>query len=729
MENEGIMALPGASAMQDGGARSPMTVSSADSYDAATTAASMVDPQALAALKESVRQNLSELQLTPAELGVVVEMFEYMSQRPDQYRQLVQQLVSQGIVDEGDMPEEYDPTFIGAILVALNELRMMQTEGAAAVMEQGPPVAEPAPLAMAQGGLADMAQYLASKGRNGDTMLAHITPEEATMLKRMGGSGTINPETGLPEFFLKKAFRAIGNVVKGVVNGVKEVLKSPVGRILGTIALATVLGPTAIGMTLGTAGTAALSAGAVTLAGGGTLKEALISGAMGYIGGGGDFGGLGSPLKAVGEFLPGAAGSALNTGLTTGALGAGAGLALGMKPAEALRMGALSGLVSGGLQAVSPNLSEINRVSPSQEAAIGTGELPGAAPAPTSQSPLAQAVAAPGAVGTTGGTGTAADLLARMPSSGMGGGQGLVPGSTQGFQAPSFGAQDFGAAAGGAAPTTNYSFAPEAMAPSMGIAPPTFTAADLSRAAGGAGATSNYSLTPRAAMSAATGGGQPGIIDRAIQGAKDIYGEYLSPNRPGLPADAGLLRRYAPLALAGTAVAAASGAMKSTPSNPNPLFDRQRTGLDYMRENPEMFRGGLDNPIMPPPPSMQTPEYARAPVGGIPVVLPTGITQASGGIAQPYNVAGLYGIPLIYGQPQGRAKGGEMRMEEFPRKTGPINGPGTGTSDSIPAMLSDGEFVFTAKAVRNAGGGSRRKGAARMYKLMKMLEGGQVKGK
>jgi hypothetical protein len=65
----------------------------------------------------------------------------------------------------------------------------------------------------------------------------------------------------------------------------------------------------------------------------------------------------------------------------------------------------------------------------------------------------------------------------------------------------------------------------------------------------------------------------------------------------------------------------------------------------------------------------------------------------------------------------------------FPRKNGAINGPGTGTSDSIPAMLSDGEFVFTAKAVRNAGGGSRRKGARRMYKLMKMLEGGDVKGK
>jgi hypothetical protein len=64
--------------------------------------------------------------------------------------------------------------------------------------------------------------------------------------------------------------------------------------------------------------------------------------------------------------------------------------------------------------------------------------------------------------------------------------------------------------------------------------------------------------------------------------------------------------------------------------------------------------------------------------------------------------------------------------KDFPRKNGAINGPGTGTSDDIPAMLSDGEFVFTAKSVRNMGGGSRRKGAAKMYKLMKMLEGGPV---
>jgi hypothetical protein len=49
--------------------------------------------------------------------------------------------------------------------------------------------------------LKKQAQELAQYGRNGDTMLAHITPEEAALLKSVGGSGTINPDTGLPEFF------------------------------------------------------------------------------------------------------------------------------------------------------------------------------------------------------------------------------------------------------------------------------------------------------------------------------------------------------------------------------------------------------------------------------------------------------------------------------------------------------------------------------------------------
>ena len=48
--------------------------------------------------------------------------------------------------------------------------------------------------------LASLAQLLRSKGRGKDTILAHINPQEAALLKRAGGSGEPNPETGLPEF-------------------------------------------------------------------------------------------------------------------------------------------------------------------------------------------------------------------------------------------------------------------------------------------------------------------------------------------------------------------------------------------------------------------------------------------------------------------------------------------------------------------------------------------------
>jgi hypothetical protein len=224
-------------------------------------------------------------------------------------------------------------------------------------------------------------------------------------------------------------------------------------------------------------------------------------------------------------------------------------------------------------------------------------------------------------------------------------------------------------------------------------------------------------------------------MDKMVSGAKSLYNEYLSPSRPGLPADAGIFTKYGPLALAGTAAIAATGGTQGEPANQNPAFNRNYTGTDYMRDNPELFSGGLSSytrPTTPDSPIVPTPSYGSIPIGSPSTVVPMGITRSPGGVAQPYNVAGLYGIPLVYGpdgQPRRMAKGGDATMTQFPRKTGPINGPGTGTSDDIPAMLSDGEFVFTAKAVRNAGGGSRRKGAARMYKLMKKLEGGAVKGK
>lgn len=50
------------------------------------------------------------------------------------------------------------------------------------------------------GGARELAEMLRQMGRGRDTVLAHITPEEARMLMDMGGSGKINPNTGLPEF-------------------------------------------------------------------------------------------------------------------------------------------------------------------------------------------------------------------------------------------------------------------------------------------------------------------------------------------------------------------------------------------------------------------------------------------------------------------------------------------------------------------------------------------------
>ena len=67
-----------------------------------------------------------------------------------------------------------------------------------------------------------------------------------------------------------------------------------------------------------------------------------------------------------------------------------------------------------------------------------------------------------------------------------------------------------------------------------------------------------------------------------------------------------------------------------------------------------------------------------------------------------------------------RAQGGIADLDM--RGGGASFGPGTGTSDDVPAMLSDGEFVMTANAVRNLGGGDRMVGAKRMYNMMNQLD-------
>ncbi len=702
MEDEGIMALPQGMPMPEEQDAAPPAVTSADSYDAAQTALGMVNPDELVALKEELRLNMGELQLTPAELSTLIEVFEYLSQNPGEYPKLREELIRNDYVDPEDLPEQYDPEYIGAMLVVLNELKSTQVQGAQAPMMSEPPAMGPEPMAMAGGGLADMAGYLASQGRNGDTILAHITPEEAQLLQSRGGAGTINPVTGLPEFFLKKLFRGVKKVIKGVGNVVKKIVKSPIGRILATVALATVLGPAGIGLSMATA--SAVAGAGTTLAAGGSVKDALVSAAMGYIGGGGTVMGV-NPVAAVGQYLPGA-GTALGTGLSTAAIGTGVGLVAGMKPMDALKMGAMSGASAAALQGLQGTKA---------------GEVP------TQQgAPISEAVPMPRGEGGISQIGTAQEVLA---------GQGVQVSPVAGpgnLQVSPLG-PDAGAAMG--APTPDYLAYP----PPGEYVP---TEGDYYRQIG----INPDKLVPQ------TGPFQSNVaIERGTLGmtgpaatanqlmrdpmavAKDFYSQNLSPDRPGLPKDAGIIRRYAPLVAAGTAVAGAAGAFKGAPSNPNPLFNRSYGGLDFIKDNPEMFKGGLDFSYVRPdsPPSMVVPAprtYNTIPVSQPTTAIPMGVTASPQGVYQPYNASGLYGVPLVYQPPVRQyAEGGQAT--HFPRKTGPINGPGTGTSDSIPAMLSDGEFVFTARAVRNAGNGSRRKGAARMYKLMKMLEGGPVKAK
>jgi hypothetical protein len=80
-------------------------------------------------------------------------------------------------------------------------------------------------------GLKSLAQELQNYGREGDTMLAHINPQEAAMLKAMGGSGTINPDTGLPEYF-KKFWKSTVGKVEDIVKPITKPITDAVKPIL-----------------------------------------------------------------------------------------------------------------------------------------------------------------------------------------------------------------------------------------------------------------------------------------------------------------------------------------------------------------------------------------------------------------------------------------------------------------------------------------------------------------
>jgi hypothetical protein len=136
------------------------------------------------------------------------------------------------------------------------------------------------------------------------------------------------------------------------------------------------------------------------------------------------------------------------------------------------------------------------------------------------------------------------------------------------------------------------------------------------------------------------------------------------------------------------------------------LFNPERTGTDLLRENPGVYGFDLEKftrnqnvaPTITQPPSTIFP-------GGTYI----GSVENDRRSAVPDFSNINYPTP-----PQNYFR--------YAKAGGHISGPGSGTSDSIPARLSDGEFVMTAKAVRGAGDGDRMKGARKMYELMHRFE-------
>ena len=146
----------------------------------------------------------------------------------------------------------------------------------------------------------------------------------------------------------------------------------------------------------------------------------------------------------------------------------------------------------------------------------------------------------------------------------------------------------------------------------------------------------------------------------------------------------GFLSKYGGTLAAGTAVAAATGAFSELPMEEvEDPYDRPSASEKRLAKNPEKYTVG----------SAGLPNYISL---SDTMVNPNYIQQS--------------------------ARGGEM----FPRRNGYIAGPGTETSDDIPAMLSDGEFVMTAQAVRGVGNGNRQQGVRKMYDMMRAFEGGAV---
>jgi hypothetical protein len=632
------------------------------SEDLLSTAAE-ADPVAVAEFKAELRDQ----NLPPEVLDLLNQMVDEILAMPEQYAQIRAKYMAQDIPEEL-LPPTFDAEFFSALNLALDEMRV----------STGTPLP---PQGFAAGGLATLrpiAAAMADQGRYGDTMLAHISPREAGVLKQMGGSGSINPNTGLPEFFIKKLFKGVGKALKSIGRAVKKFAKSKVGRIVTTLALAFVLGPaaaTAMGVS-STVGVAAVSgfvgsAGSTLLAGG-NLKDALKAGAIGGIAGGagaGIFGGaeafqagsytgpttVGGQLQKAKDFVTGGGGTeapALDTGLED------VGSQATDIATETVTDAAVDPvLVDSGIPA--PPSAEIGRTSlmptsqlPANTSLTGLNEATKLAMQGDPGQPFRFYEAGRGAVANT-------DLLSPEQFRGVGG---LPVGTVKPSEIELL--REVGGQGGNLTPEVVGDVVKDRSLFQRGldkVLPGRIEDATaqnaFSKVAKDFGTTEDVIRQQ--------------ILDNTASPAiVEAYTKAATPN---------LLQKYGPLAAVGIGGLALTGGLGGEEAEPPPGFEDMAAGkspgMELLRQYPNLY--GLN-------------------FGGINTLTSSG-----------YN-------------PYGYAKGGTAK---FPRKNGAINGAGTGTSDDIPAMLSDGEFVFTAKAVRNMGDGSRRKGAKRMYALMRKLEG------
>lgn len=253
----------------------------------------------------TLENQIGDMPITTEELDELVKLLEFALNNPDKYPEIVASAVQDDMVEEGDLPEQFDPVVIISLLVLLYGMQER-------TKQQG----------YAKGGLAAM-------GRHGDTMLAHINPREAEMLERMGGSGTINPRTGYPEYFSLKKFLAVALPI--ALDFIVPGAGSAIGASMGFTGTAATM-----------AGGAIIGGGTAALTGGDPLKGALLGG----LGGGlGEYAGsaannaMGLNLGSTGQTLLGnslvgglsgvASGQGFLKGAATGALGTYAGQELG----------------------------------------------------------------------------------------------------------------------------------------------------------------------------------------------------------------------------------------------------------------------------------------------------------------------------------------------------------------------------------------------------------------